>query len=344
MTDVDAKGAKRRICVLLLQLGGPETLDDIEPFLRNLFEDVLPVPRFARKRLARFFARRRAPHVQPYYERLGGGSPLLANTSCQASALESRLGDLGYAARALVCMRYASPRAADALGEARRDWADALWVALPLYPQYSFATTRSSMRELTALLTTAEQSRFVEVNAYPESAPYLDAMAECVREGLDELSCAPADARLVFSAHGLPVRQVKQGDPYPEHIDKTVQGILSRLDVCPKHELAFQSRVGPVRWLTPSLEDTIRRLGAEGVKNVVVVPVSFVSDHLETLHELDIQFRDIALEAGVLQYVRAPTVGTRAAFIDALAREVVHALPGNGVPSSGRGPTLEPGS
>lgn len=321
--------AKPRICIFLLQLGGPADLAAIEPFLRNLFEDVLPLPGLVRKPLARLIARRRTPEVRPLYQEIGGGSPLLPNTQAQATALETGLRALGLDATVLVCMRYAPPRAAEALLTARAHHADATWLAVPLYPHYSFATTRSSVDELQALLTPVERSRLQVVDSYPADSHYLDAMAARLSETLDAMPAADrAAAHLVFSAHGLPMSLVKKGDPYPSHINQTVAGLLARLPTPMPHTLAFQSRVGPVKWLTPSTLDTLRALGGQGVRHVVVVPVSFVSEHIETLHELDIQLRDVAQAAGIVDYRRVPTVGTHPAYIESLTQQVLARLSG----------------
>jgi ferrochelatase len=318
----------RRLCVFLLQLGGPASQEAIEPFLTNLFEDVLPLPGWLRPRVAAFVARRRTPLVAPLYAELGGGSPILANTQAQATALEKDLRDRGFDARVLIAMRYSPPRASDALEEARRHWSDALWVALPLYPQYSFATTRSSVDELMSQLTTPEEERLLVVNAYPADPRYLDAVAATVRETLDAVpGTLKPETHLVFSAHGLPMKLVREGDPYPEHVRQSVAGVIERLRVSNPHHLAFQSRVGPVKWLEPSTINTLERLGREGVRSVVVVPIAFVSEHIETLHELDIQLREVAKEAGIADFRRAPTPSARPAFITALAELVAHAVP-----------------
>jgi protoporphyrin/coproporphyrin ferrochelatase len=318
----------RRVCVFLLQLGGPASQDTIEPFLANLFEDVLPLPHWLRPRVARLIARRRTPKVAPLYAELGGGSPILPNTEAQATALEATLKARGFDARVLIAMRYSPPRASDALEEARRHWSDALWVALPPYPQYSFATTRSSLEELTAQLTTPEQERLLVLNAYPADAGYLDAVTATVRETLEQVpSTLIAETHVVFSAHGLPMKLVREGDPYPDHVRQSVAGVMERLRVSNPHHLAFQSRVGPVKWLEPSTIDTLERLGRQGVRSVVVVPIAFVSEHIETLHELDIQLREIAKEAGIADFRRAPTPAARPAFIAALAELVDHTVP-----------------
>ncbi len=309
----------RRICIFLLQLGGPETLADIEPFLRNLFADVLPVPRLVRGGLARLIAWRRAPRVAPLYAELGGGSPLRRNTEAQAQALAARLATLNISARVLVGMRYAPPRVEAALAEARQAWADAPWVALPLYPQYSFATTRSSLAEIQALLEPHERLHVIE--SYPADPGYLDAVAARVREALLTLS-SPRAGHLLFSAHGLPLRTVKAGDPYPHQVAASVAGVMERLHDSPPHSIAYQSRVGPVRWLTPETMATVRELARRGIKELVVVPISFVSEHIETLHELDIQLKAVARQAGIRHFVRVPAPGVDPIFIDALARLV----------------------
>ena len=318
----------RRLCVFLLQLGGPERLEDVELFLRNLFEDVLPLPNWAKRKLGAFIARRRAPKVVPFYREIGGGSPIRANTQAQAAALQAQLQARDFDARVLVAMRYTPPRASEVLAEARLHWSDAAWVALPLYPQYSFATTRSSLEELYGQLTTPEQERLLTVNAYPMDGGYLDAVAACVRGTLESVPGAmKAATHIVFSAHGLPMRLVERGDPYPTQVQQSVDGVVERLGLLNPVHLAYQSRVGPVQWLSPSTIETVERLGQQGVRSIVVVPITFVSEHLETLHELDIQLRDIARRAGIMDFRRVPTPGARPQFITALADIVTRTLP-----------------
>ncbi|MBI5507183.1 MAG: ferrochelatase [Deltaproteobacteria bacterium] len=332
-TSLDSERKPRRVCVFLMQLGGPETLADIEPFLVNLLEDVLPAPDWLRPRLARFIAKRRTPKVTPIYRRLGGGSPLCDNTEAQAAALQARLVASGVEAEVLVAMRYAPPRVAEALAHARLTSSEATWVALPLYPQYSCATSKSSLDELGRELTIPEATRLVTVSAYPTDSGYVAAQAECVEEGLARFGAGRADVQVVFSAHSLPMALVRGGDPYPSHVEQTVAAVLSRLERPPPHHLAFQSRVGPARWLGPSTIETVKKLGNDGVKRLLVVPLSFVSDHIETLYELDVELKAVAHRAGVARFERAPVVGVRPAFIDALAGIVIHALPRDSVPA-----------
>lgn len=317
--------ANPRVFIFLLQLGGPKTLADIPAFLEELFDDVLPLPKFLRRRAGRLIAKRRTPEVTPLYEEIGGGSPLLANTEAQAEALIAGLAERGIQADVGLAMRYAPPRLDVALKAARALGPDVPWLALPLYPQYSYATTRSSLDEMYDALRPDEFERLHVVEAYPAQPRYLDALADTVVQAVRKLpSEVQKSAKVLFSAHGLPMRLVNQGDPYPRHIERTLTGAVARVEATLghklDHELSYQSRVGPVKWLTPSTEDTLKRMGAEGVKTVAVVPIAFVSEHIETLHELDIQLRETAQHAGVEHYTRAPTVSVHPAFIEALCQ------------------------
>lgn len=321
------EGAKPQVAILLLQLGGPKGQEDIPAFLEELFADVLPLPRLVARPAARFIAKRRMPEVGPLYAEIGGGSPLLANTEAQAKALHACLAEQGVEAHIHIAMRYAPPRAEQALAALRALGPDVPWLALPLYPQYSFATTRSSLDELYAMMTDEEVNRLHVLTAYPCQPGYVAAAAEGI---MDVLQALPKDSRakahLVFSAHGLPLQLVRQGDPYPEHIAASVDAVRAalhkQLGHALPHTLSFQSRVGPVKWLTPSTEFTMKKLGQEGKEVLIVVPIAFVSEHIETLHELDIQLQETAREAGVATYRRVPTVSVHPQFIAGLAQAV----------------------
>lgn len=319
---------KPQICIFLLQLGGPNTLDDIQAFLHNLFEDVLPLPRFLRRPLAGFIAKRRAPKVRPLYAEIGGGSPLLPNTEAQATALEARMAALGMPAKVLICMRYAPPRAETALAYAREHLADVPWVALSLYPQYSYATSRSSLREMETFLRAEEPQRLRAICAYPTHPRYITALVEIIEASLAPLpEAVRSQIHLVFSAHGLPMSLIREGDPYPQHIERTVAAVLAQLSRPPAaYTLCYQSRVGPVKWLEPSTLATLGRLGAEGCKHVAMVPVAFTSEHIETLHEIGIELREIAEKVGIETYLRVPTASIHPAFIDGLASLVLERL------------------
>lgn len=303
--------------VILLNMGGPDSLGAVEPFLRNLFGDpaILGLPGFLRRPLARLIASRRAPKVVEKYREIGGKSPLREITEAQAAALERELGGPGAGWSVHVAMRYWNPRARAAAAAVRAAGAERL-VVLSLYPQFSRATTGSSLADLGDALAAeglAALPRAV-VASWHDAPPYLDALAGAVAEGLRELP----EATVLFSAHGLPVKLVEQGDPYLGQVQGTVAGVVGRLPGVP-WRLAFQSRTGPVRWLEPSTPDALRALAREGVKDVLVVPVSFVSDHIETLHELDIEYGELARELGLRAFRRCPSLNTRPDFVRALA-------------------------
>jgi protoporphyrin/coproporphyrin ferrochelatase len=269
--------------------------------------------------LAKLIARRRTPTARRIYEKLGGGSPLRANTEAQAAALEARLGT-DY--RVAVAMRYWHPFAAEAV-EAVKAWGPDEIVLMPLYPQFSSTTTASSLADWHRAAARAGLDRPTKaICCYPDAPGLIAAMAEEIRNLLHSWQSSEPK-RILFSAHGLPERIVAKGDPYPWQVERTVAAIraalasdLSRPGI--DSVLCYQSRVGPLKWIGPSIDDEIRRAGAEKV-GLLVVPVAFVSEHSETLVELDIEFKHLASQVGVPTYLRAPTVGTSGGFIAALA-------------------------
>lgn len=320
--------------VLLMNLGGPDTVADVEPFLINLFSDreiiELPGGRLLQPLYARLIAPRRAPEVRHNYERIGGGSPQLRLTRAQAAALEARLNrSNGRCVRTFIAMRYWHPTTEEALEQM-----DAAGVAriitLTMYPHYSCATTGSSESELRRRLNTPRwrnRFRVDRIVAYFDEPLYIEALADTVRRGLDTW---PPDRRdqvvLLFSAHGLPKKFVDRGDPYVHHTEITRNLVLSRLNVPNRHELAFQSRTGPVEWIGPGTEEVIEALGREGVRDLLVIPISFVSDHIETLYEVDMLFAEVARAAGITTYRRTEALNTHPLFIEALARLVERQL------------------
>ncbi|MDW7711894.1 MAG: ferrochelatase [Deferrisomatales bacterium] len=310
-------GQAAKIAVVLLNMGGPDSLDAVRPFLHNLFSDpaILPAPAFVRRPLAWWIAKRRAPRSAENYRAIGGRSPLGEITRAQAKALEAELGP-GYAVT--VAMRYWHPRAAEAARAVQASGARAI-VALPLYPQFSRATSGSSLADMERAL--AEEGldglpREV-IRSWEDFPPYVSALAACVREALEGLE----GATVLFSAHGLPVKLIEGGDPYLGHVQATVAAVMTHLPGVP-YRLAFQSRTGPVRWLEPSVADELAALAGQGVKRVVVVPVSFVSDHIETLHEIDVEYRELAESLGFEVFRRSPSLNTRPSFVRALAQLV----------------------
>lgn len=314
--------------VLLLQMGGPDSLDEVEDYIRILFSDrdlvQLPAPlSWFQNRLARRVARRRAPIVREQYALIGGGSPIGRITRAQAAALEKELRSDG-AFRCFAAMAYTRPSIGGAVEQAlaagcRR------FVALSLFPQYCQASTGAAFRDLREnfrrLGVGPEQVAWID--RWGSDAGFLDALAARTAAALEEAARAhPAAPQLLVSAHGAPEALIRRGDPYEKEVRATMEGLRSRLDPATPVTLSFQSRATPVRWIKPPTDATLRRLGAEGVKNVVVLPVSFVSDHVETLFEIDLLLGDVARSAGIEHYMRVPSFNDGPELVSVLARLV----------------------
>lgn len=318
--------------IVLFNLGGPSDLAAVEPFLVNLFSDreIIQLPGGAalQPTVARLIAKLRGPSVRENYQRIGGGSPQLRITRDQAAALEYRLnaGSGGHDPyRVFIAMRYSQPTSADAL-EAIADAGIRRIVTLTLFPHFSKATTGSSRNEFERALAAPRwrgQFDVTHIEHYPADARYVEAVTETVRLAWTDIPEERRDKTvLLFSAHGLPQRFIDEGDPYVAHIDATRFAVLERLNLPNRQRIAYQSRTGPVRWIGPGTEETIRELAEEGVTDVLVIPLSFVSDHIETLYEVDMLFADAAREAGITGYYRTPALNTHPLFIEALARLV----------------------
>lgn len=307
--------------VVLFQLGGPDSLEAVEPFLYNLFSDPdiidFPFARIARQPLARVIASRRAKHVAHHYAELGGKSPLIENTMRQAAALEARLRrDLD--ARVVVAMRYWHPFTADAIAQLQ-PYRPQDVVLLPLYPQYSKTTTGSSFHEWERRFhPNGWNPRIHAIEEFHAEEPYLEAVRQSIDRTLAEFP-DPSDVDFVFSAHSVPVAVIDKGDPYQRHIERTVELVWQRGRWPGRRHLCYQSKVGASKWLRPSMHETIRQLAAERRRHVLVAPISFVSDHIETLHEIDIEHREQALSLGIEQYRMVPGLNDSPAFIEALA-------------------------
>lgn len=320
--------------VLLFNLGGPDDLESVEPFLVNLFTDreiiQLPGGRTLQPWVARLIAKMRAPSVRNNYRRIGGGSPQLRITRQQAEALENRLNVPNRAAyRVFIAMRYSRPTADDAL-EAIAAAGIKRIVTLTLFPHWSKATTGSSRNEFERVVASAKWKdadlEITHIEHYADDPLYLEALTATIRVAWNRIP-EPRRARtvLLFSAHGLPQRFIDEGDPYVTHIDATRFGVLERLDLPNRQLLAFQSRTGPVKWVGPGTEEILAELGDEGVSDVLVIPLSFVSDHIETLYEVDMLFADAARAAGITGYYRPPALNCHPLFIEALASLVTDA-------------------
>ncbi|MBN3885875.1 MAG: ferrochelatase [Nostoc sp. JL34] len=320
-----------RVGVLLLNLGGPDKLEDVGPFLYNLFSDpeIIRLPfRWLQKPLAWFIATRRTRTSQENYKQIGGGSPLRRITEAQGEALKEQLGYLGQEANIYVGMRYWHPYTEEAIAQITQDKVEHL-VILPLYPQFSISTSGSSFRLLDKLWQEDPKLQPIDYTVIPswyKQPGYLQAMAELIAQELEQYP-KPDDVHIFFSAHGVPKSYVEEaGDPYQVEIEECTALIMQTLNRPNARTLAYQSRVGPVEWLQPYTEDALKELGAEGVKDLVVVPISFVSEHIETLQEIDIEYREVAEEAGIHNFRRVPAPNTHPVFINALAELVIDAL------------------
>lgn len=307
-----------RRAVVLMNLGGPDSPAAVRPFLYNLFSDpaIIGLPALLRLPLARLIASRRSKVAAEIYAHLGGASPLLANTMAQAQALEAELGPDN---RCFIAMRYWYPLTAETVAEVKA-WGPDEIVLLPLYPQFSTTTTASSIAVWRNEATRQGlHSPTSIVEAYPTAEGFIAALTSLIG---DALKSAEGPAQLLMSAHGLPLKIVRAGDPYPQQIERTAAAVaeaLARPDL--DWRVCYQSRVGPLAWLGPSVEEELRRAAADRL-GVVVAPISFVSEHSETLVELDRDYRLMAERYGVPFYRRVPTVGTDSRFIGALAKLV----------------------
>ncbi len=308
-----------KLGVILFQLGGPDSLDAIEPFLYNLFCDPdiidFPFARIARQPLAKLISTTRAKHVAHHYAEIGGKSPILEFTLRQAVALEAELRR-DTDARVTVAMRYWKPFTSEAIRVMEQFGPDEI-VLLPLYPQYSKTTTGSSLNEWKRHWKRTEP-RVSAIEEFYEDEAYLDSVVEMVNRKLAEFD-DPADVDMIFSAHSVPVAIVQKGDPYQRQIERTVDLVWQRGGWPGRRHVCYQSKVGASKWLTPSMHETVKRMAAEGRKHLLVVPISFVSDHVETLHEIDIEHREQARGLGITDYRMTAGLNDSPAFIQALS-------------------------
>jgi ferrochelatase len=315
----------KKIAIILFQLGGPDSQAAVEPFLYNLFcdPDIINFPGafLARKALARLISSKRSKVVGQHYAAIGGGSPIRRLTEQQARALELALKP-HLPARAIVAMRYWNPSTADAIAALEREPYDEL-VLLPLYPHYSFATTRSSLNEWNRQYKTKAPVKIID--HFYDHPDYIAAIVERINSVLSDLP-QPEKVHLVFSAHGLPLALVQKGDPYPKQIEETVQ-LVRELGAWPNpHVLCYQSRVGPQKWLQPSLDTTIKQMAADGIKRILVVPISFLTEHIETLHEINIEARQEAESLGIAEFHMMPALNDSPLLIRALADLVLRSV------------------
>ncbi len=320
-----------KLGIVLAQMGGPADLDQVEPFIRSIFADPdlidVPGPAWTGSVVGTIVSKIRGPKVRSSYRRIGGGSPILDITLAQARAVTEELGNRGHDAVGAVAMRYTQPDTADAVDHLVGEGVERL-VMLPLYPHYSFATTGSSENELCRVLARRPTGLPLRViRSWHDHPSYLDLQAGLVTDLLDRLPKAEREgAAVVFSAHGLPRKLVDRGDPYPAEIAASMAGIIERIPYEIDARLGYQSRTGPVRWIGPDTIEVIEEFAAEGRDSVSLVPLSFVSDHIETLYEADMLMAEAAANAGIRQYRRSAVFNDGEGVGEMLADIVEEAL------------------
>lgn len=321
---------RQKTAVVLFNLGGPDNLEAVQPFLFNLFRDpaIISLPNPFRWLIARLISSRRAPVAQKIYEKLGGKSPLLEGTKAQAAALEALL-QKDVDAKCFIAMRYWHPMTEAAVAEVKA-WQPDQILLLPLYPQFSSTTTGSSSKAWTEAAATAGLTAPTRtICCYPDDKAFASAHAEIIVQAIKTLP--DKHYRILFSAHGLPKKVIEKGDPYQLQVEMTVHNVIAALREwipygrAPDYAVCYQSRVGPMEWIGPSTEREVKRAAGDG-RSIIIVPIAFVSEHSETLVELDIEYRELAMEAGARHYIRVPALGVQQRFIQMLADRAKAAL------------------
>lgn len=337
LVEVPSHATHEKVGVLLLNLGGPDTLQDVQPFLFNLFADpdIIRLPRlfrFLQRPLAQLISLLRAPKSKEGYAAIGGGSPLRRITDEQAHALQMALQEKKMHANVYVGMRYWHPFTEEAIHQIKKDRITKL-VVLPLYPQYSISTSGSSIRLLQSIFREDSYLSRLPVSiikSWYQREGYIKSMADLIERELQIFS-KPEEVMIFFSAHGVPISYVEDaGDPYRDQMEECITLIMEELksrSISNNYTLAYQSRVGPVQWLKPYTDQVLVELGQKGVKSLLAVPVSFVSEHIETLEEIDMEYKELALESGIENWGRVPALGCTSSFITDLADAVIEALP-----------------
>jgi len=309
----------QKTAVVLFNLGGPDSLEAIEPFLFNLFRDpdIFNLP-FGQRLFAKFISRRRAPKIAEEYKLIGGKSPLGEWTEKQRSMLETLLRKDEPSLDVYTAMRYWKPLTEDTVDKIERAHYDKI-ILLPLYPHYSIATTGSSFNEFKRYYK-GNNSKLVRINEYYLNDGYIAAINQRIDETISRFpEDIKSEIQIVFSAHGTPVSFVKKGDPYSRQIKDTVEAVMKARNYSHKYCLCFQSKVGPLKWLEPSTAKMIEDLSLQNKKHLLVVPISFVSDHVETLFELDIEYRHVADKFGILNYIVMQGLNDSDLFVETLA-------------------------
>jgi len=308
------------VALILLNMGGPDSLEAVEPFLYNLFADreliQLPAGRLLQKPFARLISHFRAKKVAENYRTIGGKSPLLEWTRKQAEGIAGRLGERF---RPFVIMRYWHPRAEEVLARIKEEGIPTA-VVLSMYPHYTGATTGSSVNDFRAAVAKVyPELEFQLIEEWYDWPGYIEALANRVNEGLDSFhDLMRDDVQILFSAHALPQKFIDRGDPYQQQVEITVERVMQRVGYY-DWTIAYQSRSGPVKWMTPGTGEVIDKLATVGHRALLMVPVSFVSDHIETLEEIDIQYRERATSQGISHFHRAPSLNDHQDFLAGMA-------------------------
>ena len=320
--------------IILFNLGGPDNLEAVEPFLFNLFNDpaIISLPGIFRYPLAKLISKRRAPIAKAIYEEMGGKSPILEETEAQAKAIEKSLEKESDNYKCFIVMRCWNPRAKEVIKKVK-DFNPEQIILLPLYPQYSNATSGSSIREWLDICKKENLKKETKIICcYPTEKDFILSYANLIKEKINMKNLS--ETTLIFSAHGLPENKIKQGDPYQWQVESTVDKLVNKLSIKNlNYILSYQSRVGPLKWIGPST-DTVIKEEAQKNKIIIVVPVAFVSEHSETLVELDIEYKKLANENGSKDYLRVPAVTTNSDFINSLKSSIIEASNGNRFTSS----------
>ena len=311
--------------VILFNLGGPDSMDAVEPFLFNLFNDpaIISLPTIFRYPLAKFISKKRAPTAKAIYSEMGGKTPILQETQAQAEAIDKSLQNEKDKYKCFITMRCWNPRASETIKQVKKFNPDEI-ILLPLYPQYSDATSGSSIKEWAD--TCQKENLNVKTKiicCYPTEKDFILSYANLIKEKIDLKKLN--EITLIFSAHGLPENKIKKGDPYQWQVEQSVKSLVKKLAIKNlNYILSYQSRVGPLKWIGPSTEKIIKN---EAIKQkiIIVVPVAFVSEHSETLVELDIEYRKLAEQNGSKEYIRVPAVTVNQDFINSLKSNILQA-------------------
>jgi ferrochelatase len=318
--------------VVLLNLGGPQSLAEVAPYLRRMFHDRELIPLPFQNTLGGFIASRRAPKVAKKYAEIGGGSPILKWTEIQARGMIDHLNTLAPERgpfKSYIAFRYAEPLTSTALRLMQADGVRRA-IAFTQYPQWSCSTTGASLNELwreAATMGLRDAFEWSLIDRWHTHPAFIASMADAVRRGLAQFDAADRDSALIlFSAHSLPLSVIDRGDAYPQEVSASVEAIMQSLGYSHEFMLAYQSDIGPIKWLGPNTEAVLRNLGAKRRRNVLIVPVAFTSDHIETLHEIDIEFAEVAHASGIANFKRAPALNDSPLFQRALAEIVIDHL------------------